>query len=201
MSQTYGKTSWKRFAVVMVPTVAATAAVGISMAQGALAASFAVSGVHATISAKDLTGSGFNQYGSVDGVMDPTTGKPVNTPVAVSGFTTAHITNLCQSVVVPLPFTLPGGEKSVTMTITGGDNGKTVDASNIILDMDDLKADSATFGNIQIGRAAGTIDQGPVDPAAKALRASGRPSRSRHRRLPCTTCCSRPTRPRRTPSR
>ena len=43
-SQVRGGTRWKRFAVVMVPSVAATAAIGVALAQGALAASFSVSG-------------------------------------------------------------------------------------------------------------------------------------------------------------
>ncbi len=41
-SQVRGGTRWKRFAVVMVPSVAATAAIGVALAQGALAASFSV---------------------------------------------------------------------------------------------------------------------------------------------------------------
>ncbi len=43
-SVTRGGTRWKRFAVVMVPSVAATAAIGVALSQGALAASFSVSG-------------------------------------------------------------------------------------------------------------------------------------------------------------
>ncbi len=43
-SQVRGGTRWKRFALVMVPSIAATAAVGVGLAQGALAASFSVSG-------------------------------------------------------------------------------------------------------------------------------------------------------------
>lgn len=152
MSQTFGKTRWKRFALVMVPTIGATAAVGISMAQGALAASFAVSGVHATITAGQLTGKDFTQYGSVDAVG--TEGK--YEPVAVSGFSSADITDMCQSVVIPLP-KLPGLPASVTMKITGGDAGTPVHAENIYLDMTDLSAQNAQFTNINIGEAAGAL--------------------------------------------
>jgi len=108
MSQTFGKTRWRRFAVVMVPTLAATAAVGMSVAQGALAASFSISGSQFKVSADTLTGYGFTQYANVDaqvGSRDPSTGKLVynEVPVAVSGFNHAVINNLCQSVVLPTP--------------------------------------------------------------------------------------------------
>ncbi|MEZ0065915.1 hypothetical protein ABIA32_001924 [Streptacidiphilus sp. MAP12-20] len=156
MSQTFGKTRWKRFAVVMVPTLAATAAVGISIAQGALAASFAVSGASFKVSAGSLDGNGFTQYGTVDAVVDAK-GAKTNLPVAVSGFTTANITNLCQSVDVPLPW------GSYTLRITAGDAGTPVAASKLFIDMTDLKADSATFTNINIGVAGGAISKGPVD--------------------------------------
>ena len=65
-SMTRGGTRWKRFALVMVPSVAATAAIGVSLAQGALAASFAVSGQEFKVTAGYLDGHGFAQYGGVD---------------------------------------------------------------------------------------------------------------------------------------
>ncbi|WP_037607707.1 DUF6230 family protein [Streptacidiphilus rugosus] len=165
MSQTFGKTRWKRFAVVMVPTLAATAAVGVSIAQGALAASFAVSGASFTVTADHLHGNGFVQYGTVDTVVktDPTTGKDSQgpLPVAVSGFKDATINNLCQSVKVPLPF------GTYTLTITAGkDAANPVKASNLVIDMTDLQAQSAVFNNINIGVAGGAITKGNVDPTS-----------------------------------
>jgi hypothetical protein len=153
MSQTFGKTRWKRFAVVMVPTIAATAAVGVSIAQGALAASFSISGVPATVTAAKLHGVGFSQYGTVD--VDRG-GSAV--PVAVSGFSTAKITDMCQSV----PLKTPLG--TYTLTITAGDAGTAVSAKSLFLDMTDLQAQSATFKNIDIGVATGSITKGPVNP-------------------------------------
>ncbi len=61
-----GGTRWKRFAVVMVPSVAATAAIGVAIAQGALAASFSVSGQQFKVTASELDGDGFVQYGALD---------------------------------------------------------------------------------------------------------------------------------------
>lgn len=64
-SQVRGGTRWKRFALVMVPSVVATAAVGVGLAQGALAASFSVSGQSFKVHADKLVGHDFVQYGSV----------------------------------------------------------------------------------------------------------------------------------------
>ncbi|WP_236652437.1 DUF6230 family protein [Streptacidiphilus neutrinimicus] len=157
MSQTFGKTRWKRFAVVMVPTLAATAAVGVSIAQGALAASFALSGASFKVEAGTLHGNGFSQYGTVDTVVSTKDGSKAPMPVAVSGFNSATITNLCQSVDVPMPW------GDYTLRILAGDAGTPVQASKLYIDMTDLKADTATFNNINIGVAGGAISKGPVD--------------------------------------
>ncbi|MFD9487097.1 DUF6230 family protein [Streptomyces sp. NPDC059991] len=148
-SQVRGGTRWKRFALVMVPSVAATAAIGIGLAQGALAASFSVSGVDFKVTADQLVGHNMLQYGSID------SGAGKNHPVVVSGFNHAEITNMCQSVVTPLPFDIPGIGKAVTMKIEAGtEAGKPVVADNIYLDVTQLETD-ATFKNIDIGVAAG----------------------------------------------
>ncbi|MFC1405415.1 MULTISPECIES: DUF6230 family protein [Streptacidiphilus] len=161
MSQTFGRTRWKRFAIVMVPTIAATAAVGVSIAQGALAASFSVSGQQFKVSAGKLVGQGFTQYGTVLS-HDTSQATNANTavPVAVSGFTSATINQLCQSVDFPTPF------GSYTLTINAGGSydpttdtstGPEVDASQLFISMSDLKADKATFNGINIGVATGAL--------------------------------------------
>jgi hypothetical protein len=143
-----GGTRWRRFAVVMVPSVAATAAIGVALAQGALAASFSVSGQEFKVHADTLNGTGFIQYGAVD-VQHGGTAQPV----AVSAFKSATITGLCQSVVLP-KIPLVG---DVTLRLTAGNNGKKVKASNLYIDLNQLNAD-ATFYDINIGVAAGDTD-------------------------------------------
>ncbi|MFB7777858.1 DUF6230 family protein [Streptomyces bauhiniae] len=156
-SQVRGGTRWKRFAVVMVPSVAATAVIGVALAQGALAASFSVSGQEFKVSAGKLVGHGFTQYGSLD------TGKSLNGkddqahPVAVSAFNSAEITNMCQSVVTPIPFL----NKQVTLKLTAGDKGKDVEASGLYIDVSNLDADQAVFSQMDIGVAAGSATKGP----------------------------------------
>ncbi|MDT3399411.1 DUF6230 family protein [Streptomyces sp. B1866] len=145
-----GGTRWRRFAVVMVPSVAATAAIGVALSQGALAASFSVSGQQFKVRVDRLEGEGFVQYGAIDAQHG---GKTV--PVAVSGFDTARLKGLCQSVVVPVP--LFG---DVTLKLKAGNDGKTVEAKNLYTDLDQLDGD-ATFHEINIGVAAGDTTKGP----------------------------------------
>ncbi|MEU9121918.1 DUF6230 family protein [Streptomyces sp. NPDC048506] len=145
-----GGTRWKRFAVVMVPSVAATAAIGVALSQGALAASFSVSGQQFKVTTDRLDGTGFVQYGAIDAQKG---GKQI--PVAVSAFSSAKIRNLCQSVVVPVPVF-----GDVSLKLSAGGNGTPVEAKNLYIDLDQLDAD-ATFNNINIGVAAGSTSKGP----------------------------------------
>ncbi|MFE8943195.1 DUF6230 family protein [Streptomyces sp. NPDC003233] len=155
-SQVRGGTRWKRFAVVMVPSVAATAAIGVALAQGALAASFSVSGQSFKVTADSLEGKGFEQYGALDNGYE-LNGKKTLHPVAVSAFTHAEITNLCQSVVTP---DVPIFGKVSLILRAGGPGHDKVEADRIYIDVADLNAD-ATFNNIDIGVAAKDADKGP----------------------------------------
>jgi len=131
----------------MIPTVVAAGALTVAMANGAIAASFAVSGQQFEISAGSLVGNGFVNYGTVDAKKD---GTPI--PTAVSAFASADITKLCQSVVTTLPVI-----GDVTLTIKAGGGSTPVHADNLIIDMSQLKANTATFTNISIGQDASTL--------------------------------------------
>jgi hypothetical protein len=154
-SQVRGGTRWKRFAVVMVPSVAATACIGIALAQGALAASFSVSGQSFKVTADQLVGNGFSQYGAIDQGYTLKGDKTAH-PVAVSAFKSASITNMCQSVVTP-DIPLLG---SVSLNLKAGGGGTPVQAENLYIDVEDLSA-NATFTNIDIGVAAKDASKGP----------------------------------------
>ncbi|MER5476108.1 DUF6230 family protein [Streptomyces sp. NPDC002734] len=155
-SQLRGGTRWKRFAVVMVPSIAATAAIGVGLAQGALAASFSVSGQSFKVTTDRLEGKGFNQYGSLAQGVDLEGNKALH-PVAVSAFKSADITNMCQSVVTPhVPVF-----GNVSLRLTAGTGEKPVHAENLYLDVESLETTSAEFRNIDIGVAAGQATKGP----------------------------------------
>jgi hypothetical protein len=148
-SQVRGGTRWKRFALVMVPSIAATAAVGVGLAQGALAASFSVSGQDFKVTADKLEGYDLIQYGSVSEGHDLAGNKAAH-PVTISGFKQAKITNMCQSLVTPVP-----GLGNITMKLRAGHKGDPAVADNIYLDVADLDTDVSTFKNLDIGVAVG----------------------------------------------
>ncbi|MGW0858984.1 DUF6230 family protein [Streptomyces sp. NPDC002690] len=176
-SQVRGGTRWKRFALVMVPSVVATAAVGVGLAQGALAASFSISGQDFKVTADELKGDDFVQYGNV------AAGDAGAHPVAVSGFSYAKITNMCQSVVTPIP-----GLGTWTLKLTAGTKADNpVEATDLYLDVSQLDAD-AYFENIDIGVAAGKLgkesnDNFGIQPKTTGANANGFGQRAEHATL------------------
>ncbi|GAA2436530.1 DUF6230 family protein [Streptomyces macrosporus] len=144
-----GRVRWRRFGAVVVPGFAVTGALAVALAQGALAASFAVSGQQFKVSADRLTGSGFAQYGSVD-----VNARDELLPVAVTGIREAELESLCQSVVTTLPIL-----GDISLNLTAGKH-RPVEATDLFVDATQLSGD-ASFRNIEIGRDASTLDKGP----------------------------------------
>lgn len=144
-------TSWRRFALFAVPAGAAIGGILMAMASGALAATFSISNQEFKISADEMTGTGFAQFGWVNATVrdDPS-------PAAVAGIREAEIVGLCQSVLTT-DFPLIG---NVSLMLTAGDAGTPVEASDLVIDMDQMDG-NAVFDNIEIGRDASTLDKGP----------------------------------------
>jgi hypothetical protein len=168
MTQAHGRTRWKRFGLVMVPTLLATAGVGVALSQQALAASFSVSGQQFKVSADRLSADGFTQFGSVD------KGQTDGHAVAVSGMSHATLTNMCQSVLIP-DVPLVG---NVTLKLTAGKT-KPVEATNLYADLTDLSGD-ATFSNVDIGTAVESLNKGPKPPAGDPIKAGSFSQQATH---------------------
>jgi hypothetical protein len=132
--------------MLAVPALALGAGMLVATANGAMATSFAVSAHSFKITADKLVGTGFAQYGSID--VD---GDDHGHPVAPAGIAKAKIYNLCQSAVYDTPM------GTYTIRISAG-RDKPIEATNLVLDTDDLKGD-ATFTDIEIGRDAGGLDR------------------------------------------
>jgi hypothetical protein len=129
----------------MVPSaVVAAVLIGLT-AQGAIGANISVSGQEFTVTANQLNGTGFEQFGST------VTQGSNHIPVAVSAIHSAKLTNLCQAVSV-------GG---ITLLLRAGRaSGNPVVADNLIVDASQLSG-NATFHNITIGQDAGTLSEDP----------------------------------------
>jgi hypothetical protein len=145
-SRAPGKVMWRRFAIVAVPAVAiAGTLIGLT-AKGAIASSISVSGQEFLVTANQLNGTGFEQFGGVVPGVNNT-----QHPVIVSGIHHATLDHLCQSVTIG----------PITLRLTAGGGGTPVSADNLIVDADGQTGSVATFHNITIGQDAGTLTEDP----------------------------------------
>ncbi|MEU9718112.1 DUF6230 family protein [Streptomyces sp. NPDC047976] len=142
-----GRVDWRKSALVALPAAALVGVLGVVTAQGALAASFAVSGTSFQVSSSKLSSKGLASYVHTDRSVD---GK--GHPVALLGIGEATLTDICQSAEVDTPV------GKVVFKLTAGGPAGNVTASNLVIDGEDLDGD-ATFGTAQIGRDASTLDQ------------------------------------------
>jgi hypothetical protein len=153
-----GRTRWRRFAVVLVPALAAVGGLLWGISAGAFPAQITVSGQQFKVSATELRGEGFIQIPGWDTDADGT-----NIPVARSVIDEAELDNLCQSVAIPdgLVGLLFPGIDTIVLRIEAGGDGEPATASNLVIGMDQLSGD-ATFTNIEIGNDAGDISGEPL---------------------------------------
>ncbi|MGW4208535.1 DUF6230 family protein [Lentzea sp. NPDC004789] len=144
-----GRTRWARFVGVLGIGAVGAGALLFGMSQGALAASFAVSGSNFKVGADSLTGKGFVQFGGVDA------GAGQVHVVAVSGFKSATLDKFCQSVFVPnMPIV-----GDVTLRITADSVGG-MSADNLVVNLTDLSGD-LELGAPDIGVDASKTTKGP----------------------------------------
>lgn len=151
-----GRVRWRRFAAIFVPAFIAIGAMVILAAQGALGVSFAISGVQFTVTASTLSGTGFEQFGTVDATASGT-----QHPVIVNAIGSATLNDLCQSVNLgPVGF----------LKLTAGGSGTSgAHADNLVVDATTLAGNNATFSNIHIGQDPTTFDAIPgFNPQAHA---------------------------------
>ncbi|MFJ1604865.1 DUF6230 family protein [Streptomyces sp. NPDC088253] len=149
-----GRVRLRRAAVMAVPATAVAAGLMILTAQGALGVQFAISGMPFTVTATELNGTGFEQFGNLDNMADgsPNAGDTGGQVLVVtSAIKNATLTKLCQSVDL-------GGTNLVIRAGSGADK---VQATNLTTDSTELSGD-ASFNNIEIGNDASTLDKAGV---------------------------------------
>lgn len=148
MNTDRGRTRWRRFAAVTATGAGALALLMTGVANGSIAASFAVSGTAYKASASLLKGNGVVQYGSLDDSAGPAR------PVVVNGFKTAQMSDFCQSINVPVPVL---GDSTIRITAPGP-GGMT--ATNLVLALDWASGDMTLTG-ADLGVDAGELTKGP----------------------------------------
>ncbi|MFF2806223.1 DUF6230 family protein [Streptomyces sp. NPDC058000] len=145
-----GRTHWKRTAVLLVPGVACVGAVLIALAQGAMAASFAVSGKNFKVSADEITGQGISSFPSSLGDADGT-----SHPVLLAGIKSGTARGVCLSMKQRLPLV---GEVSLLVR-SGGD--RPVRGENLVVNADALTSSGGRVTGVQAGRDAATLTGAP----------------------------------------
>ncbi|MET8579848.1 DUF6230 family protein [Streptomyces collinus] len=153
-----GRVRLRRAAVMAVPATLVAAGLAILTAEGALGVQFAISGMPFTVTATELNGTGFEQFGGLDTMADgsPNAGDTGGQVLVVtSAIKNATLTKLCQSVDL-------GG---TNLLITAGGGEQKVKATDLTTDSTELSGDAA-FDNIEIGNDASTLDKanakGPI---------------------------------------
>ncbi|MDO0925156.1 DUF6230 family protein [Streptomyces sp. TG1A-8] len=153
-----GRVRPRRAAVMAVPATLVAAGLAVLTAQGALGVQFAISGMPFTVTATELNGTGFEQFGGLDNMADgsPNAGDTGGQVLVVtSAIKKATLTKLCQSVDL-------GG---TNLLITAGGGAEKVTASDLTTDSTELSG-NASFDNIEIGNDASTLDKanakGPI---------------------------------------
>ncbi|WP_128374767.1 DUF6230 family protein [Streptomyces cavernae] len=153
-SERRGRVRLRRAAVMAVPATALAAGMMILTAEGALGVQFAISGMPFTVTASELNGTGFEQFGGLD-EMAPNSPNAGDTGgqvlVVTSVIKEATLSKLCQSVDL-------GG---VNLLIRAGEGSDKVQASDLTTDSTELTGDAA-FTNIEIGNDASTLTKGGV---------------------------------------
>ncbi|GAA0900541.1 DUF6230 family protein [Streptomyces thermoalcalitolerans] len=149
-----GRVRLRRAAVMAVPATLALAGMAVLTAQGALGVQFAISGMPFTVTATELNGTGFAQFGALDNMIEgsPNEGDTGGQVLVVtSAIKSATLTKLCQSVDL-------GG---TNLLITAGSGADKVTATDLTTDSTELSG-NAEFKNIEIGNDASTLTKAGV---------------------------------------
>jgi hypothetical protein len=152
--QPAGRTKWRLFAYAAVPAIAiAGTLIGLT-AKGAIASSISVSGQQYLVTAKQLQGQGFVQFGGQ--VSSDQGGKQVTEPTINSGIAHATLKGLCQAVKVgPL-----------TMRLTAGNGSEPVKATNMVVAASGQTGSVAVFHNISVGTDASALTKDGTETGA-----------------------------------
>ncbi|ROO85333.1 hypothetical protein EDD29_2876 [Actinocorallia herbida] len=139
----------RRFAAVLVPSLALGGVLAAAVGQGALAASFAVSGRDMKVSADRIEGTGYVTYPSVARSADGT-----EHAVTVLAVKTARVRALCQSSVLDTPL------GRYVLRLSAAPDGPPVRVSDLALSATSIDADLG-FTSLQLNRDAASLDAVP----------------------------------------
>lgn len=144
-----GRVRWRRFTVILVPTIIVLFILLILTAQSVLAVALSISGRPFTVTAHSLHGKGFEEFGVLDHGIEVHT-KNHEIALAATAMKSATISHLCQSVNI-------GG---VTMIITAGNGRTPVSATDLIVYAERFSG-NASFQQLVLGKDASSLHAVP----------------------------------------
>ncbi|MFE6826415.1 DUF6230 family protein [Streptomyces sp. NPDC057690] len=145
-----GRTHWRRSALMLVPCTLAVGALGIALAEGAIAASFAVSGTAFKVSASEVTARGVSSFpSSIGGSADDAR------PVLLAAVKDGTVSDVCVSLRQKLPLV---GE--ISMLVHSGAD-KPLAGTNLVVNADALTGGGGRVTGVEAGRDASTLTGAP----------------------------------------
>jgi Family of unknown function (DUF6230) len=145
-----GRVRWRRFTIILVPAIILAVLLLMLTEQSVLAVSLNISGKPFTVTARQLHGRGFEQFGVLDHSTVELPGQNHKIALAATAMRSATISHLCQAVDI-------GG---VTMIITAGNGSTPVSATNLVVYADRFSGD-ASFKHLTLGQDASTLHEVP----------------------------------------
>ncbi|GIF21629.1 hypothetical protein BJ973_004926 [Actinoplanes tereljensis] len=150
MSPVEGRTHWGRSAVLFIPALLALGGLTVAIAEGALAASFGVSGQSFKVTAAHVEGTDVAAYldtaASVDGKQHP---------VMLAGVGKASMRDVCTSAVVSVPVV-----GKISLKVLGGKT-EPITGTNVVADADALLGGNGVVTDVEAGRDASTLNRVP----------------------------------------
>jgi hypothetical protein len=137
--------------MIAIPAIVLAVVLVLLTAESVLAVSFSISGTPFTVTAKELNGRGFEEFGVLDTSASHNIHGRDQVELTANAIRSATITHLCQSVSI-------GG---LTLIITAGWGSTPVHATDLVVDADRISAGGASFTHINIGQDASTLTQVP----------------------------------------
>ncbi|MFJ3670420.1 DUF6230 family protein [Streptomyces sp. NPDC090106] len=145
-----GRTRWRRSALMFVPCTLAVGALGVALAEGALAASFAVSGTAFKVSASEVTAQGVSSFpSSVGGSADDAE------PVLLAAVKSGTVSDVCVSLKQKVPLL---GE--IAMLVRSGAD-KPLAGTDLVVNADALTGAGGKVTGVEAGRDASTLTGAP----------------------------------------
>ncbi|GGN76998.1 cholesterol esterase [Actinoplanes lobatus] len=150
MNADEGRTSWGRACWLLLPSLAVLGGLTVGIAEGALAASFGVSGQYIKVRAGSVEGTDVAAYldtvQSVDGTHHP---------VMLAGVGRASMRDVCTSAVVDVPVV-----GKISLKVLGGTT-EAITGTNVVADADSLLGGGGVVTDVEAGRDASTLDRVP----------------------------------------